>query len=740
MKRHERTRARRAPAAAAARQDAVPSAEPTPAGRAFIWLVAIPLALVVIAAFVPALDNGFVNWDDEENFLENPFYRGLGVAQVKWAWSTFWVGVYQPLAWMLLEAQYVCWKLDPRGYHLTSLALHAANAVVLYALTVTMLRRCGRDSLCESRWKLAASAGLATALFMVHPLRVEAVAWASCQPYLPCALFSMLAVLAYLRSFGRGLSRRWGWLLGSFLLYLAAVLSKAVAVSLPVVLLIVDYYPLRRFGNGEEQWDIRSAFKACCEKLPFIMVSLVFMGLAVAAKPQSRFSIEQYRAGASVAQACYGVWFYLFKTAIPVDMIAFYPTPRELDWQLPRFFLRIIGTLGTSIGLIVMRRRWPGLLAAWLSYLVILAPNSGLIRISDQIAADRYSYMAMLGLVIVGAAGVCRLWSLPAQVQLRAISITMLGALAMLVLFRFTQEQCRTWHDSETMWNHAFDHGAGESWVAHYNLGLVLSRQGKFDDAAAQFAESVRLDAGRAEAHNNLGVVRYNQGNLEEAAEHYTQALRLNPSKADAHNNLGVVLYGQGKLAEAAGQYTEALRLDPRYAHAHNNLGAVLLDQGRLAEAEAQFAEALRLDPGYGDAHDNLGDVLARGGKYEQAVAQFAEALRKNPSDGEAYHNRAKIMAACPDAKYRDGGLAVLFATRACELTQWKKPEYLDTLAAAHAEAGDFDAAVIWQTKAIQSQLDRRKNDDQRARLLLYQARKPYREAPPDRGASEARP
>ena len=295
------------------------------------WLVAIPLALIVIYAFIPVLDNGFVNWDDDENFLDNPYFRGLGAAQVKWAWTTFWLGVYQPLAWLLFEAQYVFCQLDPRGYHLTSLLLHVANAVVLYVLTVALLVRCRTDSCLESPWTCSLGAGLATALFAVHPLRVEAVAWASCQPYLPCVLFSMLAVLAYLRAFPTGSSPRWGWLVGSFLLFVAALLFHAVAVSLPAVLLILDVYPLRRFGDGPGRWFGASARRALLEKVPFVMTSLLFMGLAIAAKPQSRFPVEHYDASGGIAQACYGIWFYILKTVLPLDLIALYPLPKEIE-------------------------------------------------------------------------------------------------------------------------------------------------------------------------------------------------------------------------------------------------------------------------------------------------------------------------------------------------------------------------------------------------------------------------
>src|SRR5262249_42631508 len=231
--------------------------------------VAIPLVLLVVAAFLPVLGNDFVNWDDQVNFLGNPDFRGLGWPQVRWAWTTFLLGVYQPLAWLLLEAQYVVGGPDPRGYHLVSLLLHAANAVALYALTAALLARCRPHIFLHGPWARALGAGLAPALFAVHPLRVEAVAWASCQPYLPCALFSMLAVLAYLRAVDEGPSPRWGWLAASLALAAAAMLSKAVALSLPAVLVILDVYPLRRLGGGPGRWLGPSARKVWLEKLPF---------------------------------------------------------------------------------------------------------------------------------------------------------------------------------------------------------------------------------------------------------------------------------------------------------------------------------------------------------------------------------------------------------------------------------------------------------------------------------------
>ncbi len=395
----------------------VPSQAPREARDWRTSLVAIPLVLIVIYAFIPSLATDFVSWDDDQNFLVNPYFRGLGLAQVKWAWGTYWLGVYQPLAWMLFEAQYVFCQVDPRGYHLTSLLLQVANALVLYVLTVALLVRCRPDWGFASPWTCSLSAGLATALFAVHPLRIEAVAWASCQPYLPCILFSMLSVLAYLHAFPVDSSpQREGWLVASFFLFVTALSFKAVAVSLPAVLLILDVYPLRRFPGETGGWFGASARNAVSEKVPFVLISLLFMGLAFVARVQSPLLTEHYEASKGIAQACYAIWFYIQKTLLPLDLIAFYPLPEKQNWLALPYSLSILATVAVSIALFLLRRRWPGLLAAWLSYLAILAPTSGIIRNnSGVIAADRYSYMAMLGSVMLAAAGFCRLWRMASR-------------------------------------------------------------------------------------------------------------------------------------------------------------------------------------------------------------------------------------------------------------------------------------------------------------------------------------
>jgi tetratricopeptide (TPR) repeat protein len=527
-RRHHRGPTRATAAVAEGREPGVRVA-PSPARDRRTWLVCAPLVLIVLAAFLPVLSNGFLDWDDEVNFLRNSQYRGLGWPQVRWAWSTFLLGVYQPLAWLLFEVQYVLFGLDPRGYHLTSLLLHAANAVALYALAVALLVRCRPDPFLHSPWARAFGAGLATALYAVHPLRVEAVAWASCQPYLPCTLFALLAVLAYIRAVDDGPSPRWGWLAGSFALSAAAMLCKAAAVGLPAVLVILDIYPLRRLGGGPGRWLGPSARRVWLEKVPFVALGLVFMGLAVAAKSDAHsLSLEDDDLPTRIARACYGTWFYLVKTAIPRDITALYPLPRRLDRYAPPFSLSVFSTLAVSVGLFVLRRRWPGLLAAWLGYLVLLAPSSGLVRIGPHLVADRYSYLAMAGPVVLAAAGLGLAWA--SSRRARAVAIIAVGA-ALPVLVVLTWGQCRVWHDSAVLWSHVLDHG-GPSPTAHGGLGLALFSRGSYEEAMAHFDEALRLGPDDPSAHNNRASLlatcpeaKYRDG--KEAVAAATRACKL---------------------------------------------------------------------------------------------------------------------------------------------------------------------------------------------------------------------
>ena len=346
----------------------------------------ILVAATGIGAMWPVMANGFVSgWDDGANFLTNPRFLGLGGPQLRWAWSTRKLGVYQPIGWMILEAESAVFGLDPTGYHLVSVAFHAINAVLLYFLINSLLNRLNpRPS--------TISATLAAAAWAAHPLRVEAVAWASCQPYLPCSGFSMGSTLAYLRSVDRPV-----WRVASLVLFAAACLSKAAAVAFPVVLIILDVYPLRRGVSR----------RILAEKSPFFAVALIFALVAVWARaepPEDPTLILNARTPGAVervAKAAYGLNFYLWKTAIPLGLTAFHVSPEPFDPLEPRFALALLAASLGIVSAIVLAPRWPAVSAAFASYLAIVSPCLGLVPFGDQLTADRYAYAATIPVFVL---------------------------------------------------------------------------------------------------------------------------------------------------------------------------------------------------------------------------------------------------------------------------------------------------------------------------------------------------
>jgi tetratricopeptide (TPR) repeat protein len=566
----------------------------------------------VIAAFVPAVDNGFVNYDDRKNFLENGSFRGVGRPQVVWAFTTSHLGVYQPLSWLILEAEYASWGLDPRGYHVVSLVIYVLTVLALYALTVAVVARCRPGLERDDPGALRAGTCLAVGLYAVHPLRVEAVAWVSCQPYLPCALFSVLTVLAYLRAHGDPQRVGRGWLAGSLVLFAAALLSKAAAVSLPIVLFVLDVYPLRRLGPG--RWRGPEARRAYGEKVPFVLLSAVFTALAAWARARAMSQVPGYGLEERAARACYGVWFYLLKTVAPVRISACYPLPLRISLTEPRFLVSALGVVAATALLVALRRRLPGVLAAWAAYLALLVPSAGLVPTGGQyLAADRYSLLPTMALAVLAAAALGEGLRRGGVMRGALLAAGIVAGLALVVQSRAL---CRTWHNSVALWSHAVAASTGPNPFADFNLGLVLAEQpGKLSQARAWMDEAVRVGPNDPDLHSGLTIILARQGKIDEALAHTREALRLDPRNVAARVNLGNLLAIKGDTAGAIAAYEQALRLDPGSADAHGNLGVVLAGRGRAAEAEAHLLDALRLNPNMALARRALDDLRRRPGR-----------------------------------------------------------------------------------------------------------------------------
>jgi protein O-mannosyl-transferase len=571
--------------------------------------IGVAVGLAAVIAFLPVITNGFVDqWDDQTNFLYNDNFRGLGWPQLRWAFTTTLQGVYQPLAWMLFEAEYVAWGLDPMGYHLASLALHAADAVLFFVLTQVLVSRALSEIEPGRRWVITLMSGLAAVLFAVHPFRVEVVAWTSCQPYLPCAGLAIMSVLAYVRCCG-GDRRRLGWFLASIALYTAALGCHGLPVGLPLVLLVLDVAVLKRLGAG------RSAIGVWIEKIPYVVVAIAFGYIAVKTKADiPRISDDRpgpaRLAAERIAMAGYGLEYYLEKTGWPRDLSAYNFRPEPIDLTEPRFAVSLAIVMALAVAAYRLRRRRPVITAALLTYAILLAPNLGLVSYGHMLVADRYAYFATMPIFVLAAGGLARSIAVGRRPRTVALAICVAGLGLIVLLTKLSWAQCRTWRDSEALREHALRIGSGRDALLETNLGVDLLSTGRVEEGIAHMRKAIQIDPNNVEAHENLGAVYFRLGDVTGAVNQFSEAVRVAPQRFEARYRFGLALVRGNRLPEAALQLAEAVRILPDSAEAHVGLGGVLAALERRGEAANEFAEALRLDPGHEGARQSLAELM----------------------------------------------------------------------------------------------------------------------------------
>jgi tetratricopeptide (TPR) repeat protein len=595
--------------------------EVTPARSRTAALAAV-VAVVTIVAFLPALGADFVTWDDERNFLTNPHYRGLGLEQLRWMWSTTLLGHYVPLSWMTLGLDYVLWGMDPRGYHLTNILLHAVNALLVFALARILFRAARPGAADDATADIAAA--LAALAFAAHPLRVESVAWITERRDVLSMLFGLLSVLSYLRATSGGSFQRRPYF-ASIAFFVCALLSKGTSVTVPAVLLILNWYPLRRLG-GTNGWWSASARRVYAEMIPFAIPAAGFMILSVVAlRPP-----DQLPLAGKIAVTAYSLVFYLAKTIFPAKLIPLYSMPVTVDPFAGRFVPGYVGTV-VFIGVVLfaMRRR-PGVAAALLAFAAVSLPMLGIVQNGPQIAADRYTYHAAPALTLLAAAG----WlALAKRASLAAASA--IGAIVVVALATLTWRQTGFWKDSERLWGRVLAIEP-ESPLGNSAWANLLFKQNKVDEAIAYSVRAVRAAPQFAEGHNDLGVGLARKGDFAAAVDRYRASLALKPGFDEAENNWGVVLAAQGQLDSAVAHYRRALAANPENPDAEVNLGNVLVRQGKTGEAIGHYQRALWIRPDHADAHHNWGVALARDGRLTEAIPHFEAALSIHPAHVEA--------------------------------------------------------------------------------------------------------
>jgi len=609
------------------RTSSKPAQTASPRLRAVLFCAAI--ATLTAIPFIAVLRNQFVNWDDYETLVNNSHYRGWGWPQLRWMWTTFYMGHYQPLSWLTFSLDYAAWGANPAGYHLTNLLLHALNAVLFFLVARFLL--CTALGLADMQeWRaLDFTAALAALLFSIHPLRVESVAWATERRDVLSGVFFLVALYGYLRYQDSSAQERRGqWLLISLSAYVLSLAAKATAITLPVILLLLDVYPLRRWSKSHGS----DRKKMLWEKAPFLTVAIVFAALALLAQQSAGAlrPVKQYFFSYRLGQAAYGVIFYLWKSILPLDLAPLYELPYDFaDWTAV-FVLSAILAVAITVGFFLARRRWPAGLACWIYYIVLLAPVLGVAQSGPQLVADRYSYLASMSWAVLIGGGF--FWLLRGRRE-TAIGSAAASGCVLLILGALTFRQTAIWHDTPTLWRHVIA-VAPPSSIAHYNFGRELEDQGKFADALGYYNKAVAINPANPDAQYNLARLLARQGKHAEAIEHYRLALAIRPNDADTHNNLGLLLAQRGELDSAVSEFTKAVKVDPIYAKGYFNLGRAYGLWGDVARAIDNLEIAFKLKPdesevltALAEAHTAWARQLATQGNMIESEKHYQRAV-----------------------------------------------------------------------------------------------------------------
>lgn len=578
------------------------------------WLCAALLTVSTLLVLSSVLRCGFVNYDDTLYVTQNGHVRsGLTTQGLVWAWTTHHAHNWHPLTWLSLMLDAQVFGLRAWGYHLTNVVLHVANTLLLFFF----LRRTTGVV-----WRSAVVAGL----FALHPLHVESVAWVSARKDLLSTFFGLVALLGYARyASAPGLGRY----LTVMLALALSLLAKPMLVTLPCLLLVLDYWPLRRWQpvmRSAEPGTQVSIGWLVLEKFPLLILSAASGARTVWAQQQALEPLAHLSFLDRLGNAVVSYVVYLRQTLLPWDLAVYYPHPRD-GLAVEGVVAAALLLPGASVLIIRLGKTFPYLPVGWLWYVGTLVPVIGLVQVGTQAHADRYTYFPLIGifmLVTWGVADLCSRW------RLARLSVVAAGvALTFCMLISWGQVQ--HWRDSLALWQRAVQATANNS-QAHFNLGATFHEQGKFGEALRQYQEVLRIDPSFVTARVNAATLLTNMGRNADAVAQFEEALRLDPNSYLTHNNLGVAWLRQAALAKAIPHFREAVRLNPGFAQAHGFLAQALEMQGDWQEAISCLKEAVTLQPAVARYRRDLAFALEHEGRIEEAQAEYRESLRLDPS------------------------------------------------------------------------------------------------------------
>jgi hypothetical protein len=525
------------------------AATPGRAGRGRRLVVAAgAVGIVVGLLFLPSVRHGFVNWDDSSLVVYTDAYRGFGLAQLRWMASTTLLGHYAPVTWLSFALDYRLWGEGRTGFHLTNVLLHGLNA----ALVVLVGRRLlGRATAWPSE-ALAAGAVAAGLVFGLHPLRVEAVSWITGRRDLLSAFWVLVALAAYLQATEAPATRRRRWLLASVVAFGVALLAKAVVMAVPIVLIALDVYPLRRLPADPRRWATAAAWRIWLEKLPFLGLAGVVAAVSYwsAGRGAGIVILDRDTWLGLVAGT---LWFHLDKTALPIGLSPLYELPTRIDPWVGAPARAGVGVVVVSGALVALRRVWPAALVAWFAYLALLAPTCGIAHSGPQLTADRYGYLPGIGIALVAGGGVAALWLRRAWLALGAASLLLVS----VALITIRQEAI--WRDPGRLWGHAVA-VTPECATCRMNLGNWLEGRQRPLEAIEQYAAALALRPERVGVHANVGLALERLGRPADAVSHYERVLAVQPGNLAVRVSLASVLVRLDRRGDAVARLSEAVR------------------------------------------------------------------------------------------------------------------------------------------------------------------------------------
>jgi len=567
-----------------------------------IVFLSVLLCGTIIAVYWPLKNNGFINFDDNLYVADNETVkRGLTPEGIKWAFRFNDKGYWQPLAWLSHMLDCELYGLNPAGHHLTNLMIHLANTLLLFWL-LSRATGCVCKSACVA------------ALFALHPLNVESVAWLAERKNVLSTFFWLLTIYIYTYYVRK---HNIQWYLGMVICFVLGLMTKPMAVTLPFLMLLLDFWPLARIQikrlnspgalikekEGSLQlrkvrWPI-----VVLEKIPFLILSTFSVVLSILSLQHMDIMVSGSIAPLNlrIANALVSYVSYINKMIWPRDLAIFYPYPKLLPTG--QILGSVLCLLAISILCIAVIKRRPYLSVGWFWYVGTLVPVIGIVQTGVWPAmADRWAYVPLMGLFIIIVWGFSDIFR---RSRYNKLVLVVLYSAILMGFANSTHIQLRHWVGSIPLFQHALQI-TGDNEIAYYSIGNELVQEGRLAKGMDFYRSALRLKPGFSQVHNNLGVALARTGNLDEAVDHFQIALQIKPNYAEAHNNLGVALRSRGQLPEAGQHYAEALRLDPAYAEAFNNFGLLLMQQGKIEEALSYFKKALEKKPDFVNAQENF--------------------------------------------------------------------------------------------------------------------------------------